>query len=479
MDTRNDYLFALQLQGELIDFTDKEDTNYIDLTKSTSSSNNSKIVIDLTEFENDIKNHKRNAISNPSHQIKRKCQHNEEVTESIVDNSWETLDPNPDVHGLFLAFNQQYFWGKLSSVVVQWSKRMTTCAGLCKYQRGFCSISLSEPLLKLRPRKDLVETLLHEMIHAYLFLTNYKDHDSRDGHGSEFCKHMYRINKNAGTNISIYHNFHEEVKLYKQHWWKCNGPCQNHKPFYGFVKRSMNRAPSPNDTWWVHHQAVCGGNFIKVKEPEGYGLKKKSTASVISKSTNSIVKPMNKITNFIKVLDSTNKNFEEKNEIHSKSIETDQQNIQSNSVINLANVDETTACPVCNDIVLTDWLNSHLQNCNQLKDMFDNEFEDNCKCPVCNDTVDRSLMNKHLDHCKILSNVFKNNFISIPDNKKYVNCPNCDKMIKEININEHLDICIEVESKKQNVTKSHVNCPCCNKMFNNVIELDDHIDKCF
>lgn len=46
----------------------------------------------------------------------------------------------------------------------------------------------------------------HEMIHAYLFVTdNYKD---RSDHGPEFHKHMYRINNEAGTNItvSIYKN---------------------------------------------------------------------------------------------------------------------------------------------------------------------------------------------------------------------------------------------------------------------------------
>lgn len=33
------------------------------------------------------------------------------------------------------------------------------CAGVCSYEGrgGLCSIRLSEPLLKLRPRKDLVE----------------------------------------------------------------------------------------------------------------------------------------------------------------------------------------------------------------------------------------------------------------------------------------------------------------------------------
>lgn len=41
----------------------------------------------------------------------------------------------------------------------------------------------------------------HEMIHAYLFVTN--NNRDRDGHGPEFHKHMYRINKEAGTNITV------------------------------------------------------------------------------------------------------------------------------------------------------------------------------------------------------------------------------------------------------------------------------------
>ena len=34
-----------------------------------------------------------------------------------------------------------------------------SCAGVCRYEGkgGMCSIRLSEPLLKLRPRRDLVE----------------------------------------------------------------------------------------------------------------------------------------------------------------------------------------------------------------------------------------------------------------------------------------------------------------------------------
>lgn len=56
--------------------------------------------------------------------------------------------------------------------------------------------------------------------------------------------------------------------MYKTHWWRCDGACKNRSPFYGFVKRTCNRAPGPNDRWWAQHETSCGGKFIKVKEPE-------------------------------------------------------------------------------------------------------------------------------------------------------------------------------------------------------------------
>ncbi|XP_053462672.1 DNA-dependent metalloprotease SPRTN [Nycticebus coucang] len=194
---------------------------------------------------------------------------------SLVDASWELVDPTPDLQALFVQFNDRFFWGQLEAVEVKWSVRMTLCAGICSYEGrgGMCSIRLSEPLLKLRPRKDLVETLLHEMIHAYLFVTN-NDKD-REGHGPEFCKHMHRINRLTGANITVYHTFHDEVDEYRRHWWRCNGPCQYKQPYYGYVKRATNRAPSVHDYWWAEHQKTCGGTYIKIKEPENYSKKGK------------------------------------------------------------------------------------------------------------------------------------------------------------------------------------------------------------
>ena len=58
------------------------------------------------------------------------------------------------------------------------------------------------------------------MIHAFLFLTK-RDRD-RDGHGPDFRAHMKRINDAAGTSITVYHSFHQEVEVHRGHWWKCN-----------------------------------------------------------------------------------------------------------------------------------------------------------------------------------------------------------------------------------------------------------------
>lgn len=67
-----------------------------------------------------------------------------------------------------------------------------------------------------------------------------------------------------------------EVEHYRTHHWMCN-KCGN------MVKRSMNRAPQEADCWrragsscrdprcsWHMHLRHCGGEFVKVKEPEGF-----------------------------------------------------------------------------------------------------------------------------------------------------------------------------------------------------------------
>ncbi|KMZ98339.1 hypothetical protein PVNG_03480 [Plasmodium vivax North Korean] len=173
----------------------------------------------------------------------------------------------PDLLQLFEEYNEKYFFSKLKSVQVKWSNKMKLCAGICIFKKsGYCCIRLSLPLLKLRKIKEYRETLLHEMIHAFLFLT--RSNSRHDGHGPEFKKHMYRINKATGLCITIYHSFHKEVNFYRNHVWRCTGVCRTYPPHFGYVKRSMNRPPGPKEKWWRRHSSYCRGNFVKVEDAE-------------------------------------------------------------------------------------------------------------------------------------------------------------------------------------------------------------------
>ena len=49
-------------------------------------------------------------------------------TVSLADESWELMDPNPDIRALFLQYNDRFFWGRLAGVEVKWSPRMTLYA---------------------------------------------------------------------------------------------------------------------------------------------------------------------------------------------------------------------------------------------------------------------------------------------------------------------------------------------------------------
>ncbi|KAM7347716.1 DNA-dependent metalloprotease SPRTN [Cochliomyia hominivorax] len=256
MSHDSDYLFALEMQKRLNAESGEGDSDIEE--------------IDFKKPSTDL------VVSKKPLQIKRSNPHSNldpdflNRTQNLVHPQWETLDPTPDIFALFGQFDSKFFQGRLKCVTLEWSKRMYSCAGICYSRRNRfgmdITIRLSQPLLSLRPRKDLVETMLHEMIHAYCFVLNIRE--GNGGHGPNFKKIMGAINKVAGTNITVYHTFHDEVELYKQHWWRCNGICQDRSPFFGYVKRTSNRAPGPNDQWWANHMQNCGGTFMKIKEPE-------------------------------------------------------------------------------------------------------------------------------------------------------------------------------------------------------------------
>lgn len=164
-----------------------------------------------------------------------------------------STEPFVDIHQLFRLYDTLYFRDALlPRVEVSWSLRLTLCAGICellkdengKYRR--IRLKLSEPLLKFRPQEDTINTLLHEAIHAYFFVTSSWRHSRGDdgtGHGKGFLLLADAISNHGNYEITVYHTFHDEVDSYQTHIWQCDGPCRTKAPFFGVVKRSMNRPP--------------------------------------------------------------------------------------------------------------------------------------------------------------------------------------------------------------------------------------------
>lgn len=177
-DTHNfatDEMLIEQLQREEVLFNSLNDNPFLPPTSNTNS--NSKPILDkvqllileqerlLQEYnrkrkgkdiEHDSPNGKELKSTGSSISGNYITSDSTDLKKFNVRNIRELDDPCPDLHSLFLLFNAQYFHHKLDSVEVRWSKRMTLCAGICYYYPGgYCSVRLSEPLLKFRTRGTL------------------------------------------------------------------------------------------------------------------------------------------------------------------------------------------------------------------------------------------------------------------------------------------------------------------------------------
>lgn len=103
-------------------------------------------------------------------------------TRNIVHPDWEQIDPTPDINVLFKHLSRKFFEGKLDehTVDIIWSKKMTSTAGsmqpmpIRKKSPRRARIALSEPLLKFRSRKNIVEILLVEFLMKYQNGLGYK-----------------------------------------------------------------------------------------------------------------------------------------------------------------------------------------------------------------------------------------------------------------------------------------------------------------
>ncbi|KAG8056701.1 hypothetical protein GUJ93_ZPchr0002g25025 [Zizania palustris] len=225
-------------------------------------------------------------------------------------------DPNPAVGELFRHYDGLYFRGALAGAgfSVQWSSpppRMISPFGSCTFGKTNNTITLSEPVLKYRSNADIKNALLHQMIHAILFVK----HDRKDcsGHGSIFRAWMDAINSCSaddhqrppnGYNITTRHDFNQDksTRGLKGPLWKCEY-CGD------TLVRAMNMgAPSDaccienvdnNSTCgnmlchWHNHKMWCSGTYAKMGKPgqknaQALGIKGNPTDMEMVKSQKAI-----------------------------------------------------------------------------------------------------------------------------------------------------------------------------------------------
>lgn len=238
-----------------------------------------------------ISNNKTQTTKNENEKtIPNNIPNNIPIDPSIHINDFEE---NFDVFEYYSIYNSIYFDDKLGPVKLEWSKKMTLCAGVFSVHNYQPVIRLSEPLLKFRTVKEIKETLLHEMIHAYLFIEQADQSDDKTGHGFAFKLKMNEINTKTGLNITVYHSFHDEVDYHRKHIWRCDGVCKEKPPYFGWVKRAINRPPGKHDRWWNDHVKSCNGTFKKIEDES---TKNKETTTIKNKKgkTNTSKKSDNK-----------------------------------------------------------------------------------------------------------------------------------------------------------------------------------------
>ncbi|CAL9067059.1 unnamed protein product, partial [Musa banksii] len=200
----------------------------------------------------------------------------------------------PDIYELFCHYNALYFRDALGACALSWasSSPYPSYAAYCHYyDGGGCEIHLSKPLLKTCTASDLKNVLLHEMIHAFLWIEyNNKDHSD---HGPSFQDMMNSINSNSvidpqrpigGYNITIDHGFQKDHNDDGVHQWICE-LCGE------VILSTTNRGPSADDCienvgpdafcdnplcHWHSHNKQCSGRYSKCGPPECYGDKTSS-----------------------------------------------------------------------------------------------------------------------------------------------------------------------------------------------------------
>jgi hypothetical protein len=205
--------------------------------------------------------------------------------------------------------------------------------------------------------------------------------DDGTGHGLGFQLLANAINDHGNYDITIYHTFHDEVDSYRTHVWQCDGSCRTQPPYFGLVKRSMNRAPGKGDTWWAKHEAECGGTYTKIQEP---ALTKKQLDAMSAKERAGRQK--NKLDSWVKT---SAKGSQSEGDTSDRPIIVDGQDKTSGAANN-----KRKASMLVVDDVSTDSKRSRARQ-EDGSPMVDSRII--VQCPICDESIEETKINDHLD----------------------------------------------------------------------------------
>jgi hypothetical protein len=152
------------------------------------------------------------AATTASDGLRKKKKHDATLAElagsSAMSSGWVV-----NIQSLLQHYDPLYFHSLLCPrVTLSWSGSLKSDTGKCLVQSSQegsgVMLDLSEPILRYCTKDDIIDTLLHEMIHAYLYLSGDPEWQA---HGRSFLHLANTINKAEGSNVQPYHKFTREV----------------------------------------------------------------------------------------------------------------------------------------------------------------------------------------------------------------------------------------------------------------------------
>lgn len=279
----------------------------------------------------------------------------------------------------------------------------------------------------------------------------------------------------------------------------------------------MNRAPGPSDFWWKEHQQTCGGQFIKIKEPENFKAKGSKKVKSTPKNTtpaNNIFTWLTKTSPSNTELKSSPNNQKSLNEFKKLGNNTNNVHgwgtggpnaVNNSQKSNSSNITSVSKIPKFSSSGVLGGFNTGKSN-------LLNKFSDTDKSKI------GIVFSKKAINLPIVNPVTKrsnnnNNQSSKEPQEKFVECPICGIFILNNDINKHIDVCLiekNGETKKKEVSSQEkidnfslvqkrkndapifsnkqlklntvdnsrkTNCPVCSKSFE-LASINEHLDKC-